>query len=180
MAANLEALFKNEFVQRKHLTAMKIRDADHDGKLSKADYKLVIKRYETLGASEAHLKILEQNYSDMWKVAGIADDTTELTYEQFTANASKNAANTTMDKNFMTHFDIIDGDGNGEISFKEWVQYYIACGIDIIHARASFDAMDANHDGVISKEEFIAYAKEFFFSVEDKLKSSILYGPLCD
>ena len=53
-----------------------------------------------------------------------------------------------------------------------------ALNIDKAHARASFDAMDTNGDGKISKEEFVAYHVEFYYTAEDKLKSSILYGPL--
>ncbi len=51
-------------------------------------------------------------------------------------------------------------------------------GIDTVHARASFDAMDANGDSIVSKEEFTAYLKEFYLTAEDKLKSSLLLGPL--
>ena len=43
---------------------------------------------------------------------------------------------------------------------------------------ASFRAMDRNHDTLLSREEFKAYHVEYFFTSEDKLNSSILYGPL--
>ena len=51
-------------------------------------------------------------------------------------------------------------------------------GIDPAHARASFDALDTNNDGVISEEEFRAYHWEFFCTTENKLNSEIMYGPL--
>jgi hypothetical protein len=38
--------------------------------------------------------------------------------------------------------------------------------------------MNTSGDGVVSMDEFIQYNKEFFFTTEDTLKSSILYGPL--
>ena len=78
----------------------------------------------------------------------------------------------------MTQFEMMDSDGNGEISFKEWVEYYTAMGIDTVHAKPSFNAMDINGDDIVSKEEFLAFIKEFYLSVEDKLNSSVLYGPL--
>ena len=79
-------------------------------------------------------------------------------------------------------FKSVDTDANGTISFKEWVEYYKALGVDPCHARASFDAMDTNGDNDVSMEEFAAYNKEFFFSADAFfqliLHSSIMYGPL--
>ena len=43
---------------------------------------------------------------------------------------------------------------DGVITFQEWKAHYYCLGIDQAHARASFDAMDKNGDGKISKEEF--------------------------
>ena len=54
-------------------------------------------------------------------------------------------------------------------SFNEWADFYKAMGIDTVYARASFDAVDLNGDGIISKEA------EFF--TEDMLKSSIMFRP---
>ena len=58
------------------------------------------------------------------------------------------------------------------------MDHYKALGADVAYARASFDAMDMDGNGVVSKEEFTAYNIEFFYSTEDKLNSSIMYGPL--
>ena len=161
---------------------MKIRDADKDGLITTHDYKLVVQRYRDMGVSEEHLKKVEKFYALSWKLGGIVDDTTALTYDQAAANYAKSLDDISDDhtKIFTAHFEIVDTDENGEISFEEWVQMYKAAGVDIVHARPSFDAIDTNGDGVISKEEFVAYLEEFFFTAEDKLNSSILYGPLVD
>lgn len=181
MTVNLEELSKNEFWQRKMRTVMKIRDANKDGLVSRADYRLVIQRYKEMGASEEHLKKLEDYFSAAWKAGGVLDDTTEVTFQEFAVNFRKNAEDKFEPmKIFSTQFEIIDSNGDGEISLKEWVEYYRAMGIDTVHARASFDAMDMNADGVISKEEFAAYVMEFMYTTEDKMKSSLLYGPLVD
>ena len=184
MAVSIDELHNNDFWMRKYCTITKIQDSNNDGLLSRADYKLVIQRYKEMGASEDHLKTLEKNYCKMWKAGGIEDDTTELTYEQFAANY-RSMQDTISTKDvvsdmYETQFEIIDSDKNGEISFKEWTEFYTALGIDTKHARPSFDAMDTNGDGIVSKEEFAAYTIEFFLSTEDKLNSSIMYGPLSD
>ena len=75
-------------------------------------------------------------------------------------------------------FKLLDLNDNGVISFEEWKSHYVVRGIPTEYARASFDAMDKNDDGEISLEEFVAYNYAFFCSDEDKLSSSILYGPL--
>lgn len=75
-------------------------------------------------------------------------------------------------------FEIIDEDGDGTISLQEWVKYSRAIGVNPEDAKQSFDAMDANGDKKVTREEFLAYNEEFFYSTDDNLKSSILFGPL--
>ncbi len=160
---------------------MKIRDSDKDGFISNTDYKIVIDRYRKMGTSEEQLKKLEKYYSDTWKAAGVVDDSTSLTYHQFRANFNKAGVDPSNPfKIYEAQFEGIDTNGNGVISFNEWLNYYKALGIDTKYARKSFDAMDNDHDGTVSKAEFLAYAKEFAFSTQDKLNSSIMYGPLSD
>lgn len=176
-------LEKNELWRKKIFTALKARDVNKDGFISNADFDMIIQRYKDMGISESHSKKLHSHYNELCKILGIADGVTKLTYEQVRANFAKAGAKsnfTELAKIASAHFELIDTDENGEISFKEWVDFYKAMGIDTVHARPSFDAMDTNHHGVISGEEFAAYFTEFFFTTEDKLKSSIMFGPLLD
>lgn len=66
-------------------------------------------------------------------------------------------------------FNNLDLNEDGVISFTEWTAHYQSLGIDTANARASFDAMDKNGDGKISKEEFVNYHYEFFFTTENNL-----------
>ena len=176
---NFEELANNEFFMRKLLTEAWVRDVNKDGFITKEDFHVVIQRYKDMGVAEAHLEKLKKNFDILCMVLGIADDSVKLTYDQCIANFLK--CGTQLEeicKIFDTHFEIIDTNENGEISFKEWTDYYTAMGIDTKHARASFDTMDTNSDGIISKEEFRAYNIEYYTTAEDKLQSSLLYGPL--
>ena len=65
-----------------------------------------------------------------------------------------------------------------DYNIDEWWAHYQTFEIYVEHTPASFDAIDMNHDGLISKEEFYAYHHEFYSSTEDTLHSSILYGAL--
>ena len=181
MAVNLEELAKSEFWVKKLRNEARVRDTNKDGFVTLSDYHIVIERYKEMGASKEHLKKLEDNHNLLCKALGIVNDSVKLTYDECIANFAKSCANVEeILKIFSTHFEIIDADGNGEISFQEWVNYYKAMGIDVTYARASFDAMDTNSDGVVSKEEFFAFNKEYYVTTEDKLKSSLLHGPLVD
>ena len=173
---------ENAFWQAKFRRAMEVRDVDKDGYIKIADFKLIVERYRELGAPECHLKKIEKSYEQFCAKLGLLDETTALTYQEFSSNFASildKLGNISVSNDlFQTSFNIIDTNEDGKISFSEWTNYYKAHGIDPAHAKASFDAMDTNHDGVVSIDEFIAYNKEFFLSTEDTLKSSILFGPI--
>ena len=176
-----EEIVKNDFWWKKLMKAMSVVDTNKDGFISKADFDMVMERYREMGSSEAHLKKLDQSYVALRQVLGVVDETSKLTYEETIENFGKAIVSSTTEQlaTFITaHFETIDSDGNGEISFEEWTNLYKAVGINTDFARAAFHAMDTNGDGVVSREEFYAFGKEYFFSAEDKLKSSILYGPM--
>lgn len=173
----MDNLIKNDFWMKKLMKECEVRDDNKDQVLTRADYEKKVQRYKDMGSSEKHLKKLSDHYDAFMEVLGIADPKTRLPYKEAIANFSKSNFEV-LEKLIVTHFDIIDTNEDGKISFDEWVTLYKVLNIDTSHARASFDAMDANSDGVVSKEEFFAYTKEFYTSVEDTLKSSILYGPL--
>ena len=171
----------NEFWKKKAYRAIQVRDVNKDGYISMADFDLLVQRYKDMGTPEEHLKKISEFFTRTFSDFGMTDESVKLTYDQFAAGLaglSKNQDENARIGVFKTMFEIIDSDGNGEISYGEWVNYYKAVGIDTKHARASFDAMDTDHNGTISDKEFAAYVNEFFHSAEDKLKSSILYGPL--
>ena len=179
MSVNPKELVKSEFWQKKILKVDQIRDINKDGFLSRADFMIFVEHYKDLGLLEEHLKKLHKNVDLLCMTLGLVDDSVELTHEEIVENFEKSEASVDDLANlFLTWFEIIDTDGNGKISYQEWVEYYKACRIDTVHARASFDAMDTNHDGTVSKEEFHAYNKEFYYSTEDTLHSSIMCGPL--
>ena len=172
-------LAKNEFYMKKVMRECKVRDTNKDGFISRADFEMVVQRYKDMGFPDKIIKKLSDHYAKFMEVIGIVDSSTKLTYEEVINNFSRSSNNLeALGKLIDGHFDIVDTNEDGKISFKEWTDAYKAMDIDTVHARASFDAMDTNGDGIVSKEEFLAYCLEFYGSTEDKLNSSIIYGPL--
>ena len=171
---------ESAFWKKKFMLAMKNRDADKDGFISRKDFYLLVQRYEDLGYSPEQTKKIKNTFQQNFETWGLENESTALTYEQFSENYMKGLerAGEFHPSLFKEMFETVDMNGDGKITFDEWVKHNKAMGIDQKHARASFDAMDADGDGEVSVEEFSNYHREFFFSTEDKLKSSILYGPL--
>ena len=179
MSVNVQELAKSEFWQKKIATSNRVRDLNGDGFISRADFEMISQNYKDMGTSEEHLKKLNKNVDDLCVSLGLKDENTKLTHEEIVANFAKSDVKVEDLSEFYTSaFEAMDSDGNGTLSFKEWVDWYKANDIETAYARPSFDALDTNHDGVISKEEFYEYNKEFFYSKEDKLHSSIMFGPL--
>lgn len=174
---------KSDFWKKKIRAAIKYRDADRDGTISKGDFELIWERYKKLSSSTSeHSKSLSKMVTKFVDDLGLSDPETKLTYEQYEkrwmASISKPDTLATEEAYFKELFCNLDADGSGNISFKEWEHHCSAYGIPIEHARDSFEAMDVDKDNYITEEEFVKYHMEFFFSAENKLNSKILFGPL--
>ena len=171
---------KNEYWRKKYYKKLKVLDTDKDGFITKADFDIIIQRYKDLGKTdEKRLAKVKESFTAIMESQGIVDDSIKLTYDELIERAGKNSGKfEDFVLSLTASFELIDSNDNGVLSFQEWVEYYRALDIDTKYARASFDAIDTDNDGIISKDEFVAYNYEFYFSVEDKLKSSIMYGPL--
>ena len=171
----LESPFWNKKLDR----AIRVRDTDKDGIITRKDFELVAQRYKDLGdVSGEQLQRVQESLMKLCDSVGLTDDTKQFTYEEFKtrhANVNLLEVNNTL---FRTIFNGLDINGNGVVSMKEWELHYKCMGLDPKYAKASFEAMDTNGNGVVSLEEFTAYHVEFFSTTENKLNSAILYGPL--
>ena len=175
-------LKSNDFWMKKIHRCLETMDTNKDGYISRADFEVMVQRYKDLGAPESHLERLKVNNEKLiyaWKVSDpsvkVTIEEAADTYSDFLESAENREQNNKM---FDLWFDQVDINADGWISFDEWEKHCKALKINLEDASASFEAMDTNKDGKISKEEFISYHTEYFCTTEDKLRSSILYGPL--
>ncbi len=79
-------------------------------------------------------------------------------------------------------FDGIDTNGDGHISVEEFKVYLKVVAPDLTEdqAKHSFDVIDADKNGEISREEFLAAAKDFFCGVEETELAAAFMGKLVD
>ena len=176
---DFETLSKNPFFMKKFRRCAESRDTNKDGLITRSDFDLTVQRHMDMGAPEHKVKELRQILGLMSDSLGLTDHEKLLTYQEFGERWAKKIEEMgKSSKHFAALFRAVDTNDSGEICYNEWVRHYKAMGIDPKHARASFDAMDANGDGKVSKQEFIDYHCEYFYTTDDKLKSSLLYGPL--
>lgn len=169
-----------EFHKKKIRQYAKVRDADKDGFVTRHDYDLILERYKKLGVSDQHIKFTKRFFDTVCDAVGLTDHTKALTYEQFADNYTSQVVKIAKDNLAYANsaFDVVDLDGDGDISFAEWETTMKALGFDTAHARVTFDAMDTNGNNTIQRDEFADYHYEFFMSTDDKMNSSILFGPI--
>ena len=183
MATGASNLRENEFYARKLRQFVRVTDADKDGYISRHDFDLIIERYKQLGVcTPQHLEKLTASMANVLDLMGITDISVKLSYEQYedkwfgvVMNLKEKGM---LEKLIMSMFDSTDLNGDGYLTIDEWTVHGECWGIEKGTLRTSFDACDANSDGKVSREEYTNYLYEFIATPENKLNSSILYGPL--
>ena len=140
-------------------------DLNHDGYVDWSDYETLIERYKRtarVGSDDRRARALRAFYEMHWlellRHAGV--DGNRLSKAQF-VTATRLATTDTSRLNVAevgAHviFDLIDANGDGEISKDELSRYLQGVWqINESDAMYSFDALDLNRDSVISRDEFV-------------------------
>ena len=75
-----EGLKNNEFWNKKFRHAVKVRDIDKDGFISRSDFQMIVTRYREMGSSEEHLKKLDNTLMKICDAWGLTEGK-KLTYD---------------------------------------------------------------------------------------------------
>lgn len=148
---------KDKFWNKKFRHHLKFRDVDGDGIIVRDDFFIVADRFQEMGASEDALKKLWESGEQLCEGLGLVGKTI-LNYDQFTERSIAMFEKTgyeVVQASLSIMFDIIDTNGDCVISSEEWATYCKCMGIP--QPSASFEAMDADGNGTVSREEFDAY-----------------------
>ncbi|MFB7294018.1 EF-hand domain-containing protein [Actinacidiphila glaucinigra] len=159
-------------------------DTNHDGHLDWSDYQQLADRYiqaYRLGKDDRRARALYSFFQVYWlellRHAGVDGD--RLSREQFVI-ANRLASIDTSRLNLAdgaghVMFDVIDVDGDNEISKDEYARFLR----DVWQTDASlatFIQLDTDGDGAISRHEFIRAVREHFLSNDPDAPGSILFG----
>ena len=177
---DLSKLKESTFWNKKIDKAAAILDTNKNGYISRADYMLYRERFSQQPISQKHFNEFVKSQDQFLDHVNLTDNSVKYTYKEMREKFIEDVKKAGEDfKIFLENlFKPLDLNEDGVISFEEWKSYYEVVGIPAMYSRASFDAMDKSGDEKITLEEFVAYNYEFYCSDEDKMRSSILYGPL--
>jgi hypothetical protein len=144
---------------------------------------LIAERFNEIGAltGDAAQEMKDYYVNEIWLKYFKCPDADESTLEAFINNlklvGKKNILSTTNDIH-NRYFTNIDQDNDGLATLEDYTKYFYVLGIAAEFAKESFDAIDHNHDGYISRGEFITAGNDFFGGEGDHKGSDLFFGPL--
>lgn len=189
-ANNLKTLVP-EFWIRKMKTAFRYHDLDGNGYVSEKDITLWANELGKLFPEwrEAQKKDWEAKQHQIWSDIADGQGKSEGTGYMVTENmfienmfvmVSGEGAEARNRETFRGVFQLMDLDDDGKVSKKEHRRLYEATkNINPHGAIVSFSAMDQDNDGIITRDEYVDAALEFFHNFADETKpSKHFFGPL--
>jgi len=145
-------------------------DLDKDGFVTKNDFTVLLQRFKAIGhASPKQIEKLQTSLFKLWDdfLAETAAAAGPIKADAFVAameaQGKKKISKAVFDL-YSKYFDAIDTDNDGFISPDEYQIYYQIEEMDPSWAADAFKDIDKDHDGEISKAEFIAAVEDFYCS----------------
>jgi len=166
-------------------TCFKRLDADQSGTISGKDFNLIAVRFNEIGGLTGDAAQAMKDYytNEIWKKYFKEPEKDESTEQSFINNlkkvGKKDILATTNDIH-ARYFLNADHNKDGLLALEEFIKYYYILGLDASLAKESFDAIDTNKDGFISRGEFITAGNDFFNSEHETKSGGLLFGPLVD
>ena len=75
-------------------------------------------------------------------------------------------------------YQLLDGDGDGEVSAQDYFEFCLAHGVEEAEAQANFMRLDLNGDGKLSKDEVQKLVAEFYQSEDPSAPGNWFFGSL--
>ncbi len=176
------------FQKRKLTRYFNCLDTDANGYFEKADVDRIVERLATArgikndteeyDAIQAGLNLIWDNA----RTYGYSQDPNFVTLGDWLQHEDVVLSTEEWRENYMKVvtrgvFDLIDADGNGEISIEEYTQLMTAFGVEKGIPEWSFKKLDLDGSGVIEKEEFVTIVEQFHISEDRDAPGNFLFGP---
>ena len=172
------------FRLRKLRTCFARLDVDGDGYITTEDYKEMAKRFIEQGKlDDKKGKEITKALLEVCNLLGVKEGD-KMKLEEYLESAVKyceDPKGPEVTKVPMSiKFDVVDINGDGFISPEEFQLFFKAMGIGESYAKASFDGIDTDHNGLIDKKEFLEAVHEFLFGFDATSGATLFFGPLVD
>ena len=173
------------FLNRKWKTYFVKQDVTGNGYLSFEDFEEIGKRFVKYGKlDDKKGKEIAKRLTDVLINFGLKGRGDQMSLEQFLAKQMELRADPRVEELIKSTldvmFNVVDTNGGGTISLKEYQVFFKCLGIDESNAKSSFDGIDTSRNGVISKAEYLAAAVEFLHGLDRKSGATSFMGPLVD
>ena len=168
-----------------------IRDTDNDGYVTKEDYHQFSANIASiLGWAEDHEKKtqIDQIHAGVWEFfwkPADQDQDGRISLEDHLGMMSmmiERSNDPVVLEQSRRHsevlFNAFDFSGNGQISAKEYKNFFQAAGVNSDWSDEIFNKMDVNKNGTISLDEFVLLHQQFFSSNDPDSPGNWFYGPL--
>ena len=178
----------SEFMKNKLTTYFHLRDLDQDGFVEQGDWESSAQNLAEIRGwkpgSEEYEDIVARHvgiWTTFWKPADLDHDG-KVTLDEYLAltdtlrKGGSFAQNVILDL-FGAIFDIIDRDGDGQITVQDYTLYFKAWGLDKDLAQHAFSQLDLSGDGRLSRSSFVQFSSNFFISDDPAVPGSRLFGP---
>lgn len=180
------ALGESEFWQRKMVTHFTRMDINADRFVSRDDFKSIVRLLASkgkLGEQRAYLmqRLVIQLWEDFWCCGEDKGFEYKVPAEEFVGlmmNLLKlSDSKALLEEPLSLLFGVIDLDGNGLITLREWTLYNEVIGVSAADAKHSFETC-FDHKTEITKADFTAVGQAFFTLTDERHSSRHLWGPL--
>jgi Ca2+-binding EF-hand superfamily protein len=166
-----------------------VHDLNQDGVINRSDfeeYSARIAKTRGWGRDSAEYKQLVDRFMTFWN--GLEEvarrkGARQVTVKEWLEDWDEILANPRLYDQIVPPigraiFTMLDQDGDGQITAKEYAITFKQGGLDEKDAAAAFERLDLNHDGRLSSEEFITLAEQFFRSNDAADPGNALFGVL--
>lgn len=156
-------------------------DTDNDGVLTENDFKLMADNLIKAGQlSGTRADQIRNMYLELWnKYFKPVTGKDAATSEEFISNVKQHGkeAFRSITTEIMTmEFDIVDTNQDGRIQMGEFVNYFNIYGISESFAKKAFTSLDADHNGVLSRQEFVTAGVNYFTLEVPNYPADLFYG----
>lgn len=75
-------------------------------------------------------------------------------------------------------FNVVDVDESGNLDKEEWANLFRVYNIPVIYVEETFNRIDTDGDGVLSKNEVVAMLQDFLYSNDPNNPGNFMFGPI--